>query len=318
MGCEDLDLNSYIDAGDRLIHRHGPSPRHDLPSFQPLSPAASTLALAREVGGALLAVRSRRRGLSYAHRGNDTVNDEYDQGNWKAVLDERRWEKASSLLDYVVPPIDTTRVAKIDGQIGRITTRDYYKFRLKKLQQLVQTYSPAGEELVELGCGWGVNLFSLALAGRWRSLQGFDVSPNGVRATNEAAAHFGIESVHAQQLDLTDGNHPGFRGIEGATAFTYLCLEQLKYSTRPVIENLLDSGLKKVIHFEPTPELFTRWRLGDMANRFYIAAHDYQNNLLTTLRILEKEGRLRINAVSRTLFSPRAVNDPTLICWEAA
>jgi hypothetical protein len=293
-------------------------PGHDLPSFEPLSPAASTLALAREVGHALLAAKSRLRRFSYARRGNEIVNDEYDQGNWKSVLDERRWEKVSSLVDYVVPPIDSTRLAKIDGQIGRLTTRDYYRFRLKKLQQLVEAHSTGEDELVELGCGWGVNLFSLALAGRWRSLRGFDVSPNGVRATNEAAAHFGVESVHAEQLDLTALDHHGFRKIEGATAFTYLCLEQLKYSTRPVIDNLLESGVKKVIHFEPAPELFSRWRLGDLANIFYLTAHDYQNNLLSTLRMLEKEGRLRITAVSRLNFSPRAVNDPTLIAWETA
>jgi hypothetical protein len=293
-------------------------PRPDLPSFQPLSPAASTLALARELGYALLAAKSRLRGFSYARRGNETVNDEYDQGNWKSVLDERRWEKVSSLVDYVVPQIDTVRLAKIDGQLGWVTTRDYYRFRLKKLQQLIENHSTGGDELVELGCGWGVNLFSLALAGRWRFLRGFDVSPNGVRATNEAAAYFGVDSVYAEQLDLTSRAHHSFRKIEGVTAFTYLCLEQLKYSTRPVIENLLASGVKQVIHFEPAPEIFSWWRLGDLANRFYLTAHDYQNNLLTSLRRLEKRGQLRITAVSRLNFSPRAVNDPTLIAWEPA
>jgi hypothetical protein len=318
MGGEDSKLTLYIDAGDRLIHQPGSMPRHDLPSFVPLSTVASTAALAREVGHALLAARSRLRRFSSARRGNEIVNDEYDQGNWKSVLDERRWERVSSLIDYVVPPIDTARLAKIDGQIGRVTTRDYYRFRLKRLHQLVEAHATDGDELVELGCGWGVNLFSLALAGRWRSLRGFDVSPNGVRATNEAAAHFGIEAVQAEQLDLTAHGQHGFRKIEGATAFTYLCLEQLKYSTRPVIDNLLQSGVRKVIHFEPTPELFSRWRLGDLANRFYLTAHDYQNNLLTTLRTLEKQGRLRITAVARLNFSPRAVNDPTLIVWEPA
>jgi hypothetical protein len=289
-----------------------------LPSFEPLSRAAATATLAREVGHALLAARSRFRRFSNARRGNEIVNDEYDQGNWKSVLEERRWARVSSLYDYVVPPSDTIRLAKINGQLGRITTCDYYRFRLKQLQQLVEAHSGGEDELVELGCGWGVNLFSLALTGRWRSLRGFDVSPNGVRATNEAAAHFGVGSVHAEELDLTARDHHSFRKIEGATAFTYLCLEQLKYSTRPVIDGLLESGVKKVIHFEPVPELFSRWRLGDLANRLYLTAHDYQNNLLTTLRMLEKEGRLRITTVSRLNFSPRAVNDPTLIAWEAA
>ncbi len=262
-----------------------------------------------------MAARSRLRGASYSRRSNQTVNEEYDEGNWKSLLADRRWERVGSLFEYVVPPIDAMRLAKIDGRIVRIRTRDYYEFRLRKLQDLMEMNASGGDGLVELGCGWGANLFSLALANRWRSLRGYDVSANGVRATNEAAAYFGVQSVHAQQLDLTKRNQQGFREIEGATAFTYLCLEQLKYSTRLVIENLLDSGVRRVIHVEPTPELFSWWRLTDLANRFYLTAHDYQNNLLKTLRSLEKEGRLRLTAVARLNFSPRAVNDPTLICW---
>ena len=288
----------------------------EVPSFRPLSVGGSALALAAEVRGALVVAGSRLRGSSYHRRGNETVSNEYDQGNWKAVLDERRWEKAASLLDYVVPPIDTVRLAKIDGRIGRVTTRDYYRFRLKRLQQLVAAHATDRDDLVELGCGWGINLFSLSLAGRWRSLRGFDVSANGVRATNAAAAHFRVDSVKAEQLDLTDRVHEGFSKIEGATAFTYLCLEQLKYSTRVVVENLLQSAVKTVIHFEPTPELFGWWRPSDLANRFYLTAHDYQNNLLRTLRAFEKARRVRITDVARLNFSPRAVNDPTLICWE--
>src|SRR5439155_16735036 len=122
----------------------------------------------------------------------ETVGAEYDRGNWKALVAERRWEKAGSLFEYVVPPIDTTRLAKIDGRIVRIKTRDYYEFRLRKLQQLIESHANGEDEMVELGCGWGANLFSLALTDRWRSLRGFDVSSNGVRATNEAAAHFKV------------------------------------------------------------------------------------------------------------------------------
>jgi hypothetical protein len=258
----------------------------------------------------------RLRNTGGLRRGSAMVSDEYDQGNWKAVVDERRWERSESLFDYVVPANDSVRVVKIDGKIGRMTTRDYYRFRLQKLQVLVASHAGETDSLVELGCGWGVNLFSLALAGRWRSLHGFDVSPNGVRATNEAAAHFGVKSVRADVLDLTDSHHRGFGELAGSTAYTYLCLEQLKHSTRRVLENLLQADVKRVIHFEPAPELFGWWRPSDVVNRFYLAAHDYQNNLLTTLRALEKQRRLRITAVEQLNFSPRAVNDPALICWQ--
>jgi hypothetical protein len=162
-----------------------------------------------------------------------------------------------------------------------------------------------------------MNLFSLSLTGKWNSLRGYDVSPNGVAATNAAAAHFGVTSVRARQLDLTWPLDPAFAEIRGATAFSYLCLEQLKYSTEIVITNLLAAGVRRVIHIEPVPELLSKWRFADLANRLYLAAHDYQDNLHATLRRLERQKRLRILSTSRVLFSPQPVNDPTLICWES-
>jgi hypothetical protein len=285
---------------------------------QTLSPVASVVALAEEVRNSFATVVARTRGRAFPKRGRTAVTNEYDQGHWKRVLDERRWEGARSLYDYVVPPNETKRIAKIGGKLVRISTHEYYRFRLSEIQRIMEEYAGGANEIVELGSGWGMNLFSLALSGRWAALRGFDVSANGVKATNAAAKHFGLTSVVARELDLTNAKHPSFKEIEGATAFSYLCLEQLKYSTSQVIGNLLGSGVKRVIHVEPTPELFSWWRPADVANRIHLRAHDYQNNLLTELKRRERAGDLRLLAVSRLGFSPRAVNDPTLICWEAA
>jgi hypothetical protein len=281
-----------------------------------VGPIASSFILLREAAQALRTSSYRMFGSAPSRRQRESVATEYDRGVWKRILEERRWESCSSLHDYVVPQNEAIRLAMIDGRIVRIPTRDYYEFRLKKLQELVAAHVGDAESLVELGSGWGVNLFSLALAGKWKKLVGYDVSINGVRATTEAAAHFGVTSVRAKQLDLTCRTDPVFAEIRGATAFSYLCLEQLKYSTKTVIENLLAAGVVRVVHIEPVPELLSRWRFGDVASRFYLSAHDYQNNLLSTLRSFERQRKLRILSLSRASFSPRPVNDPALICWE--
>lgn len=275
-----------------------------------LSVLREAVAAARTVTGKLVGRRGRRR--------RESIAREYDGSIWKRVLDERRWEKVASLHDYVVPQDSRPRLAKIDGRIVRISTSDYYEFRLAKLQELIALRTIDGEGIIELGCGWGHNLFSLALSRRWKSLRGFDISSNGVAATNQAAAHFGITSVHARQLDLTARSDPAFGEMRGTTVFSYLCLEQLKYSTAAIIENLLAANIRRAIHIEPVPEVLRWWRLGDAANKLYIAGHDYQDNLLSTLRSFERSGRLRVLEVSRLSFAPRPVNDPTLICWESA
>ncbi len=280
-----------------------------------LDSVLASASVAREVVRAAKALAKKVLGRT-GHRSRNRVAGEYDGTIWKDILEARRWEKTASLHDYVVFRDAQSRVAKVEGRIVRISTGDYYEFRLAKLQEVMTLHAGDVDTLIELGSGWGHNLFSLALLNRWKTLQGFDISSNGVTATNEAASHFGVSSVQARKFDLTARADPAFAEMRGATVFSYLCLEQLKYSTATIIENLLAAGIRRAVHIEPVPEMLSWWRLGDTANRLYIAAQDYQNNLLSTLRSFESAGRLRIIDVSRLRFAPRPVYDPTLICWE--
>ncbi|HXG70269.1 MAG TPA: hypothetical protein VNJ04_06595 [Gemmatimonadaceae bacterium] len=282
-----------------------------------LSPVTSALSIFRE--GALAARALGKNVLVRAGgRNRERVAREYDGTIWKSILEKRRWETAGSVHDYVVFQDQESLVAKVEGKIVRISTADYYEFRLAKLQEVMTLHAGDTDTIIEIGSGWGHNLFSLALANRWKSLKGFEISLNGVRATNQAAAHFGVKSVTAGQCDLTARGDQAFGEMNRATVFSYLCLEQLKHATAVVIENLLAANVRRVIHIEPVPEILSWWRLGDAANKLYIAAQDYQNNLLSTLRSFERAGRLRVIHVSRLSFAPRPISDPVLICWETA
>src|SRR5437867_1883853 len=252
--------------------------------------------------------------LRKVRRDQDEVQAEYDLGYWKAVLDQKRWLYVSDLDEFLNPPTDEMRIAKIDNRYVRIRTQDYYRCRATMLQSVIAEFAGEDEELVELGCGFGQNLFSLLAAKSWKRLIGLEVSEKALEAGKQISRHFHLQdTVHFDRLDLTDGAHDNFKKITGKTVFTYYCLEQLKYSTEPVIANIMRAAPRRVIHIEPTTEMLELWSPKDLASYLYIIRQDYQNNLLRTLRRCERKGEIKIVEVRRLYYAPTIRHDPTLI-----
>lgn len=280
----------------------------DNPLMIPVSAAETYAIVAKGMAKDIAALVLRR-----LKRSQEVVRSEYDQGHWKRVLDEKRWLRYASLRDYVGSGTEALQVSKIDNCLVRISGRDYYAYRAEMLCAVMGEYAADVPELVELGCGAGFNLLSLHLANKWPRLMGFDMSQNGVRAAQEAAAHFQVSNMLFAVMDLL-GDHG--TELRGKTVFTYYCLEQLKRSIAQVIDNIRRAGIRRAIHIEPTTELLELRRPLDLANYLYIARSDYLDNLLRTLRDFERAGQIKLLAQRRLYYAPSYRHDGTLVVWE--
>jgi hypothetical protein len=249
-------------------------------------------------------------------RNRDRVAYDYDLGVWQEALERRRWAQASTLADYLEGDDQKARVVMVNHRIARARLRDYYRYRNTFLGAVLEEWAPPGEELIELGCGGGYNLFALRLYGRWRALHGFDVSENALEVARHIAEHFQVTGLRFDHLDLTDGAHPNFRLLGGRTVFTHYVVEQLKYASRTVIDNLIRSGVKRAIHIEPGTDLMPRLSLHRAVNRLYILRQDYEGRLVRILREFEAQKALTILDVRRLGYAPNVKNDPVMVVWE--
>jgi hypothetical protein len=290
--------------------------RHDLADYEakPVGRLKSMLIHGRsiliDVGHKVL--RRRRREVGQ-------VSSDYDQGEWQRQLEARDWERVDSLERYVERAwAEDERISTIDGKLWKIPLRQFYRYRRAWLVELVDRFSGDVDELVEVGSGTGFNLFTLFLEGRWRSLLGLDLSPVGREVSRRVAEHFGIDDrVRFDEIDLTDGDSPGFGKLRGKTVLSYLCLEQLPDHTERVLRNLCRAGPRRVIHVETSFELLRPTSLRDLATISYVWRQDYQRTLIASARRLEAEGLLRIVAVERLPHSPNWRNAPTLLVWDS-
>jgi hypothetical protein len=276
----------------------------------PMNPLTETGLYARSI-----LVDVAHRLLFRRHRSRGQVMADYDQGEWAQQQRAARWTTAQSLEDYLLPDSIEPRIVMIDGRLHRLPVRDYYRFRIGKLHDIMSRCAPDTTRLVELGCGTGRNLFSLTLDPRWKNLQGYELSSTGLAVIDAVRQRYDVPQVQADSIDLL-APASDFPALQGETIFTYLCLEQLPGRAEDVLRKLVQSGVRRGIHLEPSLEIFSPWRLRDLATRTYIWRQDYQRTLITALRTLEKEGALRIVHLERPGFTPSYRNEPSLCVWE--
>jgi hypothetical protein len=284
--------------------------------FEPDVTPASRLDLSRAYT-IDLARSLRRLAFKNVRRTNDVVDSEYNSGEWDRVLNQRAWIGAPTLEEFLIGQNPASRLAKVDGRIVWVTTRDYYQFRIGALSELIKRHAGSSTSLLELGAGYGYNLFSLSLDPHWTRLRGFDIAPNGIAAGRQIASHFRLDDrISFDRIDLTDARDPSFSELAGGTVFTYFCIEQIPYAVEAVIENIIRARPARVINIEPGVDMLKLSQPRDFTSRVYIRSMDYQTRLFKLLDSLDVQRRIRVLARERMGFAPTLHNDGLLYAWE--
>lgn len=279
------------------------------PSGRPLTQRDAVRLLTADAG------RSAARWVRRRRRNRALVSKEYDEGAWRQIVEERRWEAAPSLESFLVGTSRLVGARKIDGRLLWLPDDEYSLWRISAIQSILAAAAPGTEEIVEVGCGFGLNLFSLALAGRWPQLIGLDISENALAAGRQIAAHFGV-NAQFRPIDLTQPDHPGFKALTGKTVFTYLCLEQLPDNLEGALQGILAARPKRVVHVESAVGLLSPWRPLDLVNELYVRSRDYQTRLVPLLDGLAADGSIKLLERQRLAFGPTCHHDPALLVWE--
>lgn len=190
--------------------------------------------------------------------------------------------------------------------------------RSRFYQLLVETMGHAIEEstiVIELGCGYGYNLWMLEQHFQNKRFWGGEYSTNAVRL---ASGLFHEDPrINVVQFNFYD---PVYEIIEGVqqpiTIFTSHAIEQLPESTL-FFEALLRyrNRIKAVFHFEPVYELHDATLLGLMRRR-YTEVNDYNRDLLSQLQ--QRSDFIRIVHTEADVFGLNPLNPASVIHWEFA
>ena len=252
----------------------------------------------------------RTRNFVESHYSSNKGYDKY--------LQSKFWTNAKDLKDFCEYWI-VKQAFNNENDVPIICIFDKKLYKISKYQvqewqhrnQVIKKFISNSDEIVEIGCGYGRQLFSLRADNVLNNLKGYDLSKIGIETARKINDHFCC-NVEFDLIDLTKNYENEL--LCGKTVYSVYALEQMKHYMEKVILNLIESKPKQVLHFEVSVESLN-WNLKGLATRLYLTSKDYQTNLLKILRKYEKKGLLKITHIERLGYSLNPHNECSLIRW---
>ncbi len=197
-----------------------------------------------------------------------------------------------------------------------LLSRDEAKERYGSLLRETMSSAIAGADtVVELGCGYGFNLWMLSQHFARKNYIGGEYSNNAV----ELASHlYGtdkqVSRITVEKFDFYNSKYEILSRVPGGktVVFTSHAIEQLPSAMEVVAGIESCRRPLTVFHFEPVFELHSDSLLG-LLRRKYAVANDYNRDLYTLLR---NNDRVRVVQVVPDVFGGNPLNATSIIEWE--
>jgi hypothetical protein len=189
------------------------------------------------------------------------------------------------------------------------------------------------ERIVELGSGWGANLFFIRACSGPPDAEyaALEYTAGGREVTRMLAAVDPAMKLSVLPFDYFDADFSAFAAPKPTVVLTSHSIEQITRIGRPFLERLLSlPGLQRVVHVEPVG-----WQLEGPSNavadalaglvpptlswrrdfRRRARRHAYNTDLVPQLRALESEGRIAVEQVMPDHIGLNPLNPGTVIVW---
>lgn len=230
----------------------------------------------------------------YRRHPDATVETVKKQCEMKVLQTETRVSIGDDL--YVIP------------QIEALTLNDMF---------FLESAGPSVEQadtIVELGCGYGYNLWLLSKHFPGKTYLGGEYSQNAVALANELYSN-GSSSIRVEQFNFYDASYHILEHLRrgGRTlVFTRHAVEQLP-SAASVLAGLsrYKKAMHEVLNLEPLYEE-NKDSLLSLLRRRYIEVNDYNRDLLALLR---SDKNIVVHDVRFNVFGLNPLNATSVIRW---
>jgi hypothetical protein len=250
----------------------------------------------------------------------DKIDREYDQDKYAKCLkfyslDPRRNTPEEVMQFELGMPQDQRMCVSLGNDLFEMTlseVRDrYYQLLLSNLKILAAT----SRTIVELGCGYGFNLWYLQSHLTDYAYAGGEYSRNAV----DLAGRLYRDNTRLKVARFNYYEPESWRFLEKLEpplfVFTSHSIEQLPKAAA-FVENIARyrGVIRGVCHFEPVQELYEDHLLG-LLQRAYTHANNYNNDLYS---MLQDDSRVKIELVHPNVLGMNPLNPTSVIHWTFA
>jgi hypothetical protein len=217
------------------------------------------------------------------------------------------------------------RVIDIDPRVVTLITDSV------KMREAIFTFGPSVKRIVELGAGWGKNLFNLFKFGAPLNAEywGLELTGTGRKLMEQVGAEVApTMKIQSAPFDYYNADFSQFSDSVDTCVFTHHSIEQIPEVPAQLIDRILAiPGFSRCLHFEPCgfqipsdtwlDDLSNKdlMRRVDAGNESFAEKRNQNKNLYPLLREMEKKKKLTIHVVKKYFTSHLINNATTLIVW---
>lgn len=181
------------------------------------------------------------------------------------------------------------------------------------------------DAVIELGSGWGYNLYNIWLRGGPKRVpyHAFEYTEAGrLTATTVRRIAQDGPSIQVHPFDYRKPNLPlTVNKYKRVVVYTSHSIEQVDQLPQSLFHQIMDIAQDvTVLHFEPVGWQF-RDELGqavglDFGQRAYCERRKYNQNLWEMLKSLETQGSIAIRSAEADVMGVKVYNSTSLIVWD--
>jgi hypothetical protein len=247
-----------------------------------------------------------------------TVVGEHRAGIWRDAWQEQldRFEASGFDVEALNPKfVDHSPILRWQGAYVRGTS-DKFELRFMEVlrDMLFRKYLADVDSLYEFGSGSAFNVAAYARLFPSVEICALDWAPAAVRIADLLRERLGLR-VRGRRFDFFEPDGQVALG-PGSGVLTMCALEQTGDRFGPFLDYLLDQKPRRVVHVEPTLELYDPDSAHDRLAIEYHTRRKYLSGLLPALRQHEQRGRIRIRYSHRLRFGSRFHECFTVHVWE--
>ena len=262
---------------------------------------------------------------------------EYDREKWTEILDLVHAERArlgpSATLPRVLACVEraglaSTPLARADlfarvpsliagVPVETVPAVAQGAHRGLVAETVVRVCAPDVELVVELGSGWSRQLLSVWNAGGPAAALyvGAELTPTGRACADALAALDPALCFRSLDFDFTAPDLSSLRRVRSAVVFTVHGVQNAPDTPVRLLDEIIALADRVTcVHFEPVG-----WQLGSEAGSSidYALQHDYNRDLVATLRAGERDGRLRIEQVVLDAVGLNPRDATSVVAWRS-
>ena len=247
------------------------------------------------------------------------VSGENDATVWEHGWSEVAKELAGKLItiEALRPPYFRGEpTCRLEGRYIRPFEPSFeYDASLALRRLIFDRYLRGYDQVVEIGCGTGINLLILAAQFPALKLIGCDWATPSRDIVNAMARQSG-RAIEGQLFNMLTAEGWDGAGIDDRTAvLTVHAMEQLAGNWRPFLEFVLTRKPGFVLHVEPILELYDPTSPFDDRARRYHLKRGYLQGYLPALRDLAKAGRIALDVTRRLRFGGLYHEAYSILAW---